>query len=93
MINSNDAASDKQYLDKCEISLDQANAQLAKLAKDLPGNWGGTAAAQCLTLLAGFQKQISDLMIKKTAAVNMLDTIVNTYRDADAATANRIWGR
>jgi len=83
-VNSQEAALDKDDLDKCRTALIDAKDQLNIMKPHLVQNWKGNSAGQCLNLLNDFIKQIDDLIGRTARTQNILDTIVNTYREADS---------
>ena len=92
MIDSKDADEDKRNLNICHGFLDEAKRQLIKLKEGMRPTWEGNATTQCNTLLESFINQIDGLIKRNDNTVNMLNTIVYTYRDADAALAGRMGG-
>jgi uncharacterized protein YukE len=88
-INSNEAMADKDDLSKCRAALNDAKSRLTVMRSTITENWNGSSAAQCLSLIDGFIKQIDDLMSKSTLTQSLLDTIVRTYQDADSRLSGR----
>lgn len=84
-IDSRDAEGDKQDLRAGRMLLEDARDELVRARAALAGGWQGSAAAQCDQLLEGFIRQINELIEGTATTAQMLDTIVDTYREADQA--------
>jgi len=92
MIDSRDAVDDKKNLLDCREDLEDKWAYLAKLRNQLGDYWDGEAKNQCYDRLDNFIARIEELIRRSNWAMDKLDTIVNTYSDADAATARKMGG-
>jgi len=85
MIDSNDSVADKNDLTGCRRSLNEAKQQLVKLRDDMFTHWEGNAKNVYYDAINTYIAEIDSLLEKNLKAMQWLDTIANTYRDADAA--------
>ena len=85
MINSNDSALDASDLARCRHSLNDAKQQLVKLKGEMFTHWEGNAENVYYDKINGCVAEIDNLLNRNLKALQWLNTIESTYREADAA--------
>ena len=93
MIDSNDAAGDKQDLANCRDKLYDAKQKLYRLCtalsqSDSQAKWEGQAKWKFYELLESFAQQVDELIQKNDLTVQNLDNIANTFKEYDRASGN-----
>ena len=90
MIDSIDAGYDKADIEQCRWLLVEAFNSISILQNKMGASWDGESRNVCYERLSNFASRIGELTGRSDTAIRMIDTIVNTYRDADRATAGKM---
>ena len=85
MVDSNDAVADTQDLISCRSSLFEAKQQLAQLRYDMFTLWEGNAKNVYYDALSDYIEQVDEMINRSLNAIQWIDTIITTYKDADQA--------